>query len=179
MPDRLVADDVGGLVRVRIDVEVDEPALGPALHLRLQRGATDEVVVELEVALHPRLERCVDRAELTEPRAEALLHAQRHQRPETEQGHAVRLAGVPQHVEQRPLVLGRDPDLVPEVARVRHPPDPRRDHPDVDVAERHEREVGRRQRRRRHRLQHVAGARPGDGQPDERQGEHLEADRRR
>ena len=117
----------------------------------------------------PGLERRVDRPVLPEPGAEQLLHAHRHQRPEPEQRHAVRLPGLPQHVEQRPLVLGRDPDLVAEVAAVRHPPDPGRDHADVDPPERHEREVGRGQRLGRHRLQHVAGVRTGDGQPDERQ----------
>jgi hypothetical protein len=99
VPDRLVADDVGRIVGIRIHREVHHPRR-VRCHLGLDGGPPDEVVVELEVAVHSRLERRVDRPVLAEPRAEHLLHPHRHQRPESEQPHPVLLAGLPQQVEQ-------------------------------------------------------------------------------
>ena len=110
--------------------------------LGFDRVAPDEVVIELQHPVHSRLERCVDRPVLAEPRAEVLLEPHRDERAEPEQPHVELAAGLPQQVEQVSLVLGLHPDLVAEVARVRHPRQPHRCHAEVDLAERHEREVG-------------------------------------
>ena len=104
------------------------------------RRATDELVVELDVARDPAFERGVDRAVLAEPRAVALLEPQRHQRTHPEQAQPVRPTGLDDPVEQRALVLWRDPQLVPEVAGVVDPGQVRRVHPEIDLAEGHERE---------------------------------------
>ena len=140
VPDRLVADDVGRLVGIRLDDECDEPALGTGLGLLLVRRAADELVVELDVALQAGLVERVDRAVLAIPRPVALLEPQRHQRPEPEQPDPVLLARGHQLVEQRTLVLGSDPQLVAELAAVVDPADERRDDPDLDPPEIHEAE---------------------------------------
>ena len=125
----------------------------------------------------PAFERRVDRAVLAEPRPVALLEPERHQRPHPEQPQAVRLAGGHDPVEQRALVLGRDPQLVAEVARVVDPRQVGRDHPEVDLPERHEREgLGREVEVGCHRRQDVARPRTGDGQPGQPQPQDLEAD---
>ena len=96
MPHRLVADHVGRLVRVDVDHEHHQPPLRATVgQLGLDRGAADEVVVELEVAVHARFERRVDRPVLAVPRAEVLLEPHRDQRPEPEQAHVERLRRPP------------------------------------------------------------------------------------
>ena len=93
VPDRLVADDVGWRVRIRLDDHRHEaPRRSTGGHLGLVGRPTDEVVVEPEVARDPGLGRRVDRPVLAEPRPVALLQAERHQRPHPEQPQAVRLA---------------------------------------------------------------------------------------
>ena len=87
------------------------------------------------------------------------------------------LTGLPQQVEQVALVLGLHPDLVAEVAV-------------YVIRDSHTGAMPRSTLRNamngksvfandvlRELLQHVARARPGDGEPDHRQREHLEANR--
>src|SRR5215207_8840521 len=119
VPDRLVADHIGRVAGVDIELEHHQRALGSAaVALGLDRLAADVVVLELEIPVHAGFEWCVDRAVLAEPRAEVLLEPHRDQGAETEQLHAVRLTGRPDQVEQVALVLGRTPDLVAEVTGV-------------------------------------------------------------
>ena len=177
VPDRLVADHVGRVVSGSdIDDERDELAGRTGLHLLFDRGTADEVVVELEVAVDARFERCVDRPVLTEPCAEVLLQPQRHEGPEAEQPDAVLLAGRHQRVEQRPLVLRRDPHLVAEIAAVRQSPYPSRDRADLDLLEVHELERRIRHVRVGDGLQHVTRTRPGQREADEAQPQDLETD---
>ena len=180
VPHGLVADHIGRVIGIGIDDEHRQLALRPARGaFGLDGGAADELVIELQDAVHPRLERGVDRPVLAEPGAEVLLEAHRDQGPEPEQAHVELVARLPQQVEEVALVLGLHPDLVPEIAGVRHARQPDRGHAEVDRAERHEREVGGRQRCLGELLQHVARSRSGNRQPDHRQGEHLEANRAR
>ena len=122
VPDRFVADHVGRLVGIRFHLEVRQVPLRWVG--RLERGAADEVVIELDVPVHPCLERREDRPVLAEPRAEHLLQAHRQQRPHTEQTDAVWLAGGHEHIEHVTLVFGRHPELVAEITGVGHPSDP-------------------------------------------------------
>ena len=174
VPDRLVADDVGRFRRIGGDVEVAERPSRAARQLRLHRGAADEVVIELERSVHSRLYRRVDRTVLACPGTEHLLHAQRHQRPESEQADAAWLPGLPQQIEQCSLVLRCDPDLVAKIPGVGHPADVGGDHPDVDPAERQERVILGGQGSVGDRLQHVAGARAGQREAHQGQAQHVE-----
>ena len=90
----------------------------------------------------------------------------------------MRLSGRDDPVEQRPLVLRRDPQLVAQLAGVVDPGDEGGLHPEVDAAERHERERGGRQVEIRcDGGEDVARPRPGQRQTDEGQAEDLERHR--
>ena len=164
VPDRLVADDVGGRVGVGLDDHRDQAPRGATRsHFRLVGGPADEVVVESQVAGDPALGRRVDRPVLAEPCPVALLEAKRHQRAHPEKAQAVRLTGGHDLVEQLALVLRRDPQLVAEVSGVVDPREVDRRHPEVDPPERHEREgFGRQVQVGRDGLEHVPRARPGN-----------------
>ena len=121
MPDRLVADHVGRRLGIHFDPEHHQLALRAAgRDLGLDGFAADEVVVELQHAVHAGFERGVDRPELAEPGTEALLQSHGDECAEPEQTHTELLPRVPKEVEQGALVLRLHPDLVAEVAAVRH-----------------------------------------------------------
>ena len=85
------------------------------------------------------------------------------------------LAGGHDPVEQGTLILGRDPQLVAEVAGVIDPGEVNRDHPEVDLAEGHEREgLGREVEIGRHGLEDIPRTRPGYGQADQPEAQHVE-----
>ena len=177
VPDGLVADDVGRVVRVGLDDEGHQSPSRPAgRDLGLVSGPSDELMIELDVVGDPALERGVDRPVFAEPRPVALLEPQRHEGAHPEQPDPVLGAGFHDPVEQRRLVFGRHPQLVAEVARVVDPADQRRDHPEVDPPEVHEPERLGRQVRGGDRGQHVARPRAGDRQARQRQAEDLEPD---
>ena len=131
-------------------------------------------MIELHVPVHAGLDRREDRAVLAEPRPEHLLEPHREERTHAEQPDAVRFTGRHQRVEHVPLVLGRHPDLVAEVAGVGHAADPARCHADVERPDVHEAEVVGADVEPGDRLQHVARRRPGERQPGQALAEHLE-----
>ncbi len=135
--------------------------------------STDELVVELDVAREAGLSWCVNGPVLTEPRTEALLEPQRHQRPEAEQPDPEVGTGVHQLIEEGSLVFGRDPQLIAELPRVAEPADTSGDHADVHRPEVHEPERGRQEISVSDLLQHVARTRSGQRQTHQAQTEHT------
>ena len=174
VPDRLVADDVGRIVRIGLYHQGHQPPGRADRRLRFERRPPDEVVVQLHDVGHPRLKRGIDGTVLAEPRAVALLESKRQERPDAEQAQAMGLTEPDEAVEQRPLVLRCHPQLIAKLARVGEPTDLGGDHPDVHAADIHEPERLRAHIRRGHRGQHVARSRAGQPQPDEVQPDDLE-----
>ena len=151
---------------------------------RLERLATDEVVVRSQVDREPdpRLERVDLVVELVAGEDQARLDAEDVERLEAERRQAVLLARLPDRVPDRRAVGRVAPDLVAELARVArardHDRDPveRPDTPDrepepADVLER------RLRRRRPHDLlQQLAACRPLDREVVELVGGRLDPD---
>src|SRR5262245_24244655 len=92
VPDGLVADDVGGVLRIGVEDEGDEATRWALGCLRLVGGPADELMVEPYIALQAGLGDRVDRSVLPKPGAVALLEPEAHQRPHAEQAQSMRRA---------------------------------------------------------------------------------------
>ena len=108
-----------------------------------------------------------------------LLDAEPVQRPAAEGADAVRLAGLQQQVKQKAVVVGRNPDLVAQAARIADPADQSRHGAERHAAHIHETECpgGNILILADKRRQHVARLRPGYREPVQAGPERRDRDR--
>ena len=165
MPDRLVAEHIGGFC---IDLEGHAAQCTPAGFFGCRRFAADEVGLgQIDKPVETGFESPVDWAQLTVPGREILLQAQRQQRPHAEIADARGFARRHDLAIEPVLIFWRHPDFVAEVAGVGDAVDHRGHVADVHGTVRHEGEGGVRDVLVGQASQHLARLRPGDGEADQ------------
>ena len=174
------AADRGSLDANRLRAERDRARVGEheaaeaalRLLLREQRLAADEVaLVELDREPEPRLERRVVGRDVGAPDAVALLEPQRVDRPVAARDEAEIASRLPDRIPEREPELGRAVELPAELADVGDAQREARHGADGELARPHVREV---ERRRRQRLEDLAGLRAPEAEAGVRRGDVLD-----